>query len=192
MNVMFYIFRILDVWDSHKQFLASVGKRVHISVNSPKQSAFELNGHRAPTTNPQEGNETTNLKDEIVIFCHLSQQLFTSKESYRMTISDNKVRIVCADLPGLHCAIVTLVQLFRLFYHESKFQKENPVNSSTGQVNDQDETNEHMLEVTEIIPVYISDSPDCACRGVLLDLNPYGRVPKKVSIPMLHYTINYN
>ena len=182
--MLWYIFRILDVWDSHKQFLASVGKRVHISVNSPKQSAVELNGYCTPTPNPQKGNETTNSKDEIVIFCHLSQQLFTSKESYRMTISDNKVRIVCADLPGLHCAIVTLVQLFRLFYHESKFQKEeNPSNSSTAQVKDHDETNEHMSEVTEIIPVYISDSPDCACRGVLLDLNPYGRVPKKVCIP---------
>ena len=181
--MLFNIFRILDVWDSHKQFLASVGKRVHISVNSPKQSAFELNGYCASTTNSQEDNKTTNLKDEIVIFCHLSQQLFTSKESYRMTISDNKIRIVCADLPGLHCAIVTLVQLFRLFYHESKFQKGNPRNSSTTQVTEQDEKNLNISEVTEIIPVCISDSPDCACRGILLDLNPYGRVPKKVCIP---------
>ena len=156
---------------------------MHISVNSPKQSAFELNGYCAPTTNPQEGNETKNIKDEIVIFCHLSQQLFTSKESYRMTISDNKIRIVCADLPGLHCAIVTLVQLFRLFYHESKFRKGNPPNSSTTQVTDQGEKNENISEVTEIIPVCISDSPDCASRGILLDLNPYGRVPKKVCIP---------
>ena len=29
-----------------------------------------------------------------------------------------------------------------------------------------------------ITSIAISDSPDCAIRAVLLDLNPYGRVPK--------------
>ena len=62
---------------------------------------------------------------------------------------------------------MTLVQLFMLFYPNQ--MDDNELNNS----NSDDELNQF-----GITSVSISDSPDCAIRGVLLDLNPYGRVPK--------------
>ena len=52
------------------------------------------------------------------------------------------------DLRGLHHAVCTLLQLFVLF-------KEEP-----------------------LIPVSVWDAPETPVRGILLDLNPFGRVPK--------------
>ena len=123
------------------------------------------------------------IEDETVIFCHISERLFSEREAYRLTIINHKIRIVCSDLSGLHCAIVTLVQIFRLFFHESKYREADSLqNTSSKQLNhNNEEQNESFLEISEIIPVYISDYPDCAGRAVLLDLNPYGRVPKKVT-----------
>ena len=136
-----------------------------------------------PSNKDGDSEQKTLDEDEPVIFCHVSEKLFSGKESYRLTISDNKIRIVASDLSGLHFAIVTLVQLFRLYYHESKFRddvstqtiKERPYNEKAGERPDSN------IDIAEIIPVSISDYPDCASRAVLLDLNPYGRVPKKVN-----------
>ena len=118
----------------------------------------------------------------------MSDKLFPGKESYRLTISDNKIRIVASDLSGLHFAIVTLVQLFRLYHHQSKFNEGNfKSNTKGGQRNtNADERQDSTHDIAEIIPVYISDYPDCASRAVLLDLNPYGRVPKKVFYEYFH------
>ena len=123
-----------------------------------------------------------------MIFCHVSDKLFPGKESYRLTISDNKIRIVASDLSGLHFAIVTLVQLFRLYHHQSKFNEEKIKSASKGKQNNtnKDERQDSTQDIAEIIPVYISDYPDCASRAVLLDLNPYGRVPKKVFYKNVH------
>ena len=151
---------------------------MHISLNSPRNAAFNMNTHEG-----EERKIDIPVEDETVIFCHISERLFSGRESYRMTIINHKIRIVCSDLSGLHYAIVTLVQLFRLFFHESKYREvaslqttnSKQLKESTG------EQNESFLEISEIIPVYISDYPDCAGRAILLDLNPYGRVPKKVA-----------
>ena len=123
------------------------------------------------------------IEDETVIFCHISERLFSERESYRLTIINHKIRIVCSDLSGLHCAIVTLVQLFRLFVHESKYREADSLQTTSSKLlNDSnEEQTESSLEISEIIPVYISDYPDCAGRAILLDFNPYGRVPKKVT-----------
>ena len=72
-----------------------------------------------------------------------------------------KFLILCLFL-GLRYCIMTLVQLFILFYPNQK----DDLDSS--------EFNEEF----GITSVAISDSPDWAMRAVLLDLNPYGRVPK--------------
>ena len=101
-----------------------------------------------------------------------------------MTISDNKIRIAASDLSGLHFAIVTLVQLFRLYYHQSKLNEEKPKSSQNGKhlYDREDVRQDSNKDIAEIMPVYISDCPDCASRAILLDLNPYERVPKKVYI----------
>ena len=70
--------------------------------------------------------------------------------------------MVAGDLAGLHNAIVTLVQLFRLFFN----QQPDP---------DDDD------EMAAVVPVQISDFPDSPLRATLLDLNPYGRMPKMVN-----------
>ena len=68
---------------------------------------------------------------------------------------------LAGGLGGLHNAIVTLVQLFRVFSN-LKSPDKHPDNAA-------------------IVPVQISDFPDSPLRAVLLDLNPYGRVPKMVT-----------
>ena len=173
----------MDVWDSHRQFLGSVGRRVHISLNSPRHSAFNLSTHESGSSNLEEHETDIPLEDETIISCHVSERLFSGRESYRMTIRDHKIRIVCSDLAGLHYAIVTLVQLFRLYFHESKFHEDSSLQNTNGKpLKVKGEKSELFVEIAEIIPVYISDYPDCAGRAVLLDLNPYGRVPKKVTL----------
>ena len=180
----YLICRILDVWDSHRQYLGSVGRRVHISLNSPRQTACKFNPHDTMKLDTTVSSDTDDsIEDAIVIFCHISERLFSTKESYRLTISDDKIRMVCSDLSGLHYCIVTLVQLFRLFVHESKFREENYFQSDKKQSTEKSfGENGSTSEIAEIIPVYISDCPDCASRAVLLDLNPFGRVPKKVNM----------
>jgi hypothetical protein len=85
-----------------------------------------------------------------------------------LTIANHRIRIIASDLTGLRCAIVTLVQLFSLFYPKILDHQDNLDESS-----EDIEDDEH-----GITSVAISDSPDFPMRAVLLDLNPYGRVPK--------------
>ena len=100
---------------------------------------------------------------------------------------------MASDLSGLHFAIVTLVQLFRLYYHESKFNEELSKSNTKDRHNNENsgEKQDSSQDIAEIIPVYISDFPDCTSRAVLLDLNPYGRVPNKVNYNCIKYNIFY-
>jgi hypothetical protein len=142
-----------------------------------------MSAHEARSLHSEEPKIEMPMEDETVIFCHISERLFSKRESYRMTIINHKIRIVCSDLAGLHYAIVTLVQLFRLFFHESKYREDDSLHTTNSKKlkDSTGEQNESLLEISEIIPVNISDYPDCAGRAILLDLNPYGRVPKKVA-----------
>jgi hypothetical protein len=66
-----------------------------------------------------------------------------------------QIRITASDLGGVHNAIVTLLQMFSLFGEEG------------------------------LLPVVVTDRPACAVRAMLVDMNPFGRVPKIVST-LLH------
>ena len=159
---------------------------MHISLTSPRHSAFNLSTNETGSLNSEENETDIPLEDETIISCHVSERLFSGKESYRMTIRDHKIRIVCSDLSGSHYAIVTLVQLFKLFFHETKFQEDISLQNTNGKpLKVKGEKSDLFVEIAEIIPVYISDYPDCAGRAVLLDSNPYGRVPKKVRLNFL-------
>ena len=36
-------------------------------------------------------------------------------------------------------------------------------------------------DVLRVIPVAVSDAPECSVRAALIDVNPFGRVPQYVS-----------
>ncbi len=139
---MLVISRVLDVWDTHRSLFMKMGRIVHISETSPKNPA------RDSTIN-----------------CVLNENLFSQNGGYKLVVSKHKIKIVAADLSGLHYAITTLVQLFNLFYPCQGAQAEDQ--------EDQSETDDF-----GITSVAISDAPESPMRAVLLDLNPYGRVPK--------------
>ena len=42
------------------------------------------------------------------ILCSINENLFASKPSYKLTISNHKIKIVASDLAGLRHAITTL------------------------------------------------------------------------------------
>ena len=62
-----------------------------------------------------------------------------------------------------------LLQLFGLFYPDSSDSGTHDVANGDVDAND---------EESGLTSVAITDWPDFAMRAVLLDLNPYGRVPK--------------
>ena len=85
-----------------------------------------------------------------------------------MTISNHRIKILASDTEGLRHAIVTLIQILSLFCPYSlDSDAVSYSNSSSSESEDYGVTS-----------VTISDWPDFAMRAVLLDLNPYGRVPK--------------
>ncbi len=80
-----------------------------------------------------------------------------SYSTFRLTRrGEGRIKLCAGDLEGLQHAVVTLAQLFRLF------------RSDDG-----------------LLPVYLSDRPQCSVRALLLDMNPYGRVPKFVRFTFL-------
>ena len=121
----------------------TVGRKVHLSFNTPRQRCSEQ---------PVDGD----LK-KVDILCSVSP-LFGVRGAYRLTVNNNVIKMSSSDLEGLHNAIVTLVQLFRLFCKQPSEGKQE--------------------EMAGIMPVQISDHPDVPVRAGLIDLNPYGRVPK--------------
>ena len=48
----------------------------------------------------------------------------------------------------------------------------------------------HVKKCQGIVSVHIADAPDLTMRAVLLDLNPYGRVPTMVIYLGIYVTIN--
>ena len=48
----------------------------------------------------------------------------------------------------------------------------------------------HVQKCQGIVSVHIADAPDLTMRAVLLDLNPYGRVPTMVIYLGIYVTIN--
>lgn len=148
---------ILDVWDTHRGMLGRLHRRVHLSENHPRP------------------NKDTYTADDCTIFCSISAKLLSITGGYRLTVNDNKIRIQAADMPGLHYAIVTLAQLFALYYPDPKMSKKNHDEK------DDEHSNSNSLDANDdegIVSVQICDQPDMAMRAMLLDLNPYGRVPK--------------
>ena len=126
--------------------LATVGRKVHLSFDSPR-------GLRATNSDGSDEATMTHIR------CCVSRSNASASGAYKLTVNRGRVTVTCGDLSGLHNALVTLVQLFRLF-----FNKQDPEDD----------------ELAAIVPVQISDFPDSPLRATLLDLNPYGRIPKMV------------
>eukprot|EP00095_Tigriopus_kingsejongensis_P012477 maker-scaffold323_size206388-snap-gene-1.15 protein:Tk12477 transcript:maker-scaffold323_size206388-snap-gene-1.15-mRNA-1 annotation:"Tankyrase-1" len=91
----------------------------------------------------------TNITEDhsSILHCAVQAGLFHVRGSYNLHISDSKIRIQAGDLEGIHFAIMTLLQMMNLFREEG------------------------------LISVMVADQPACSVRAVLLDMNPFGRVP---------------
>jgi len=141
---------VLDVWDIYRGLFMRIKRRIHLSESQPR-----------------------NCK-EAHIHCTLNKNLFQTRPGYKLTISNHRIKILASDTTGLRHAISTLIQIFSLFYPSSSDGGNN--NHDAAVLNgglSQSEDEEY-----GITSVSISDWPDFAMRAVLLDLNPYGRVPK--------------
>ena len=114
--------QILDIWDVHKPQLTSLG------INPTIFNASDATPCR--------------------VTCCVKSRLFTSSESYRLTITSERISIVCADANGLHYALNTLEQLITL-----------------------------CLDDGRIPALHIDDSPSIRMRAILLDISINGRVP---------------
>ena len=134
-----------------------VKRRIHLSESHPRHS-----------------------KDST-IHCTINEHLFKTLPGYKLTISNHKIRILASDLAGLRHCIATLIQIFCLFYPDSGQKTPHILSSSSEEegksVNGDNSLTEEDREYG-ITSIAISDWPDFAMRAVLLDLNPYGRVPK--------------
>ena len=82
----------------------------------------------------------------------------------------DRITLAAGDVTGLNYALMTLLQLFNLFKDDQIViggeEQDEELSSADG----------------SIIPVVISDRPQCNVRGILLDMNPFGRVLKYVSL----------
>lgn len=118
--------RIMDIWDVHKPTLLSLG------------------------IDPIIGNVSNRglLPDESTVTCCVKAQLFPNPESYRLTISSDRITIICSDGHGLHYALSSLVQLITLCQDDN------------------------------LLPaLHIEDSPSLRMRAVFIDISPTGRAP---------------
>lgn len=82
------------------------------------------------------------------ILCHINENLFPKKESYKLIISAEQIRILSSDVLGLHYALCTLGQLIFLY-----------------------------TEDNELPSLFIHDWPQLQHRAVLLDLTMGVRKP---------------
>ncbi len=110
---------------------------------------------------------------EATIHCSLNEALFATSPGYKLTINKHKIKLIASDFQGLRHAIVTLIQIFGLYYPVTSNQDLISNEIPNSKVEASSEETEH-----GITSVAITDWPDFAMRAVLLDLNPYGRVPK--------------
>ncbi|XP_076059863.1 uncharacterized protein LOC143036412 isoform X2 [Oratosquilla oratoria] len=129
------IHRILDVWNVHKPFFSDFGYHVHLeNIISPQE--------------PQ-GNS--------VITCSINPAQLTMPGEYRIRIFNDTVAVTATDIPSLHSALVTLLQLLHL------------CGGSGGE--------------SEGVPcVVISDYPTIVHRGVMLDFGQHARIPTLVTM----------
>ena len=97
---------------------------------------------------------------ESVLHVAVQPDVFHVRGSYNLHVSEKKVRIQAGDLEGVHYALMTLLQMFTMFGAEG------------------------------LISVVIADQPVCSIRGLLLDMNPFGRVPLFVSSRFFQYQYN--
>eukprot|EP00040_Diaphanoeca_grandis_P034995 m.218943 g.218943 ORF g.218943 m.218943 type:complete len:994 (+) comp33281_c0_seq2:111-3092(+) len=88
------------------------------------------------------------------ITLRLNPKLLSRPQSYRLSIDDLGVSIVASDVQGLHYAVTTLVQIFRLFDISAETQENADDDFLTG-----------------LPPIKITDYPDLSVRGFLLDVS---------------------
>ncbi|XP_065833595.1 uncharacterized protein [Oscarella lobularis] len=81
------------------------------------------------------------------VICHLSETLFARKESYKLTVTNNRVFLSGSDLTGLWYGMHTFIQLAKTHADDGRIPR-----------------------------LCITDWPDFSYRGVLVDLTG-GRVP---------------
>lgn len=140
-------YRIIDLWTVHEANFSSVGIQLLIDEVVPSLSCYNAD-----------------------IICCVNDMLFEQKESYKITTNSNQIKISSGSMQGLHCALCTLGQLFRLYKTE------------------------------EGIPsLFIHDWPMLQSRAVLLDMSPgarkptmdtlkeYVRILSSLKIKQLHY-----
>lgn len=89
--------------------------------------------------------------DEPHVVCHVGQRLCPKKDSYKLTIIQNQVKILCNNCDAFHFAIATLLQLMRIYRDK----------------------NSDNICIPQLI---IDDWPDVTYRGILFDISQ-GRVP---------------
>ncbi|KAL4238827.1 hypothetical protein ACF0H5_003534 [Mactra antiquata] len=90
--------------------------------------------------------------DDPNILCYVSDRLSPGKGSYKLTVMQNQIKMICNDNDSLHHAISTLIQIFRMY---------------------KDEQHENEIQIPQL---RIDDWPDLPYRGVLFDISQ-GRVP---------------
>ena len=144
----FLLSSILDVWDIYRGLFARIKKRIHLSESRPRSAS------------------------EATIHCSLNASLLQCRGSYKLTISNHRIKILASDVEGLRHAIVTLIQILSLFSPSSMDSADVNSSSSSCSISGSEE------DYAGVTSVAISDWPDFAMRAVLIDLNPYGRVPK--------------
>ena len=106
--------------------------------------------------------------------------VFCSLLYVKLTVAKDRITLASGDVTGLNYALMTLLQLFNLF-------KKDPVLVPDPNAADGDSSGMTSAEGS-IIPVVIADQPQCHVRGVLLDMNPFGRVLKYVSKATTYFT----
>ena len=74
----FFVFSILDVWDVYRGTFVRIKRRVFLSESQPR-----------------------NYSDSI-IHCAINPNLFTHKSSYKLIISNHRIKIIASDLIGMY------------------------------------------------------------------------------------------
>ncbi len=137
----------MDVFRHNRQNFHAVGRRYFLNENSPVS---------ANEPDPVDSSAVAGIF--VIMRRHGGGGVPAATGAYSLHVGggrdgkEKRIRICAGDLEGLHHAIVTLIQLFRLFQSDDG-----------------------------LLPVYLSDRPSCAVRALMLDMNQYGRVPHFVS-----------
>ncbi len=140
----------MDVFENSRHLFRAAGRRVYLNDRCPV-------GDRTP------GADTDGTPASAATLCVIMRggggggggaPAATGAYSLHVGVSrrgERRVRICAGSMEGLRHALVTLAQLFRLFRRDDG-----------------------------LLPVFLSDVPHSSVRGLLVDMSPYGRVPKFV------------